>query len=465
MEWREAGTPSDNAHTPQAGGAPDAPDAPRDGHGAEMPQAPLDESTPQQPASQEGASHETGPAEAAVVGPAADASAPAESLGDGGIQFLSAVQPVAHQHAAGENPNPHSPPIVAELVPDEPASGAKGAVPLPQPNLLWALVLVFILIVAQIAATVVALIAIFVAMGRAPNAANQEMLSIQLVPVATFATLATAVLISLVMFGRRFSRKLALRGCSPFQWFLVFLLLVPQSVIAGEIANAAMEIIRLIDSPFLNSFNDMGWVAAFSRQPWPLVFVGACMFPGAGEEIFFRGMLSRGLIGRYGVIAGALLASFFFGLIHMAPAQACATFVIGLVLQTVFLTTRSLWATIVLHTANNAMAFAMVNNGEMLPIPGYTVEMPGAVTHISPLLVAAALVLSAAVLALLYQTRTRWVTASGEFWSPGFFATETPPESLAARPVNATPNLLLLAGALLGAIAFAGAVAYILAGG
>jgi membrane protease YdiL (CAAX protease family) len=244
-----------------------------------------------------------------------------------------------------------------------------------------------------------------------------------------------------MLMRRQLGRKLALRRFSPWQCLLVLLLLVPQAVVASELANLVHEVVRWIDSPFLDQLNDMSWVESFAKQPWPLILLGACVFPALGEELLFRGVLSRGLIAWHGVMAGSIFASVLFGLMHLVPAQAVATIVIGLVLQLVFLCTRSLWAPILLHLLNNAMAFSAVRFGSVIPLPGFTVDAE----HIPPLVVLAALLASVALLGLLLQTRTRWQLPDGSEWSPGFFPTESPPVGLNAQPVSRAPSLLLSA--------------------
>ena len=69
-------------------------------------------------------------------------------------------------------------------------------------------------------------------------------------------------------------------------------------------------------------------------SPWWLLLVAGCILPGFGEEIFFRGFLSRGLVGRHGVIGGTLIASLLFGLIHVDPVQASGAFLLGRIIST-----------------------------------------------------------------------------------------------------------------------------------
>lgn len=330
---------------------------------------------------------------------------------------------------------------------------------LPQPNLGWSLLVVMGAMGVQVAVTVAAVF-VFVFVVLATGGSMQDVngmeaeLTVALVPLATFATLVTAIGIAWVLMRGQMGRKLALRICTPWQWLLVLLLLVPQAVVASELANLVQEVIRWINSPLLDKLNDMSWVESFAQQPWPLVLLGACVFPALGEEILFRGVLSRGLVAWHGVVAGSIFASVLFGLMHLVPAQAVATIAIGLVLQLVFLFTRSLWAAILLHLVNNAMAFSAVRFGSVIPVPGFTVDAD----HIPPQLVLAALLVSVALLGLLYQTRTRWLLPDGSEWSPGFFATETPPAELDAQPVSAAPSLPLSAVALVLMATFAVAV-------
>src|SRR5208337_4060578 len=78
---------------------------------------------------------------------------------------------------------------------------------------------------------------------------------------------------------------------------------------------------------------------------WPVWFgvlvVG--LGPALNEELFCRGFLGRGLLGRYGTVGGILLTSLFFGLLHLDPPHVVATFVMGCCLHFTYLMTRSLW--------------------------------------------------------------------------------------------------------------------------
>jgi hypothetical protein len=170
------------------------------------------------------------------------------------------------------------------------------------------------------------------------------------------------------------------------------------------------------------------------------------LLPALGEEIFFRGFLSRGLVGNHGVIWGSLIASIFFAVVHVAPVQVCGVFILGLGMQYVFLTTRSLLAPIVLHMLNNSIAFVLMRHGDDFRVEGITDDVVEnalpEVAHASWPLVCAAIAATAAICWVLYLSRTRWILPKGDEWSPGYFATESPPKELSARAVTAWPGIL-----------------------
>lgn len=87
--------------------------------------------------------------------------------------------------------------------------------------------------------------------------------------------------------------------------------------------------------------------------------IGALIAP-LFEEIFFRGMIQRGLMERYGAMKAIWVASLIFGLIHMIPVQIVAATGMGLALGWIYYKTKSLWLPIILHTLNNALAFVMM---------------------------------------------------------------------------------------------------------
>jgi membrane protease YdiL (CAAX protease family) len=77
------------------------------------------------------------------------------------------------------------------------------------------------------------------------------------------------------------------------------------------------------------------------------------------EEFFFRGFLYQALRARTGVLGGALISGLLFGLIHFKPEFLVPLAVLGILLALLFEKTGSLWPCILVHAANNAIAFSV----------------------------------------------------------------------------------------------------------
>ncbi len=321
---------------------------------------------------------------------------------------------------------------------------------------LWTLLLFGSqLIVGLIVGVVVAVV--LIPTGRMSNldpqaqAAELEVIGNRyIVPIATLATLATSVGVVVGAFRKQAARCIGLRGMTVTQTGLVLLSALPLALLASEVTNCASHLFPHIS---------MDLFGVFSQQPWPLVFVAACFFPGLGEELFFRGFLSRGLVAHHGVRHGTLMASFLFGAIHLHPVQACGAFALGIALQFVFLETGSLWGAVLLHTANNTLAFVAMKYGQQFPISGFTSTAPaGTIAHTPLPLVIAAAATVATLFVALHRTRTRWLLPNGTEWSRGFVSAEGPRPEVAVRKVSDSLDLRIAGFVLLTYVGFLAAL-------
>lgn len=87
-----------------------------------------------------------------------------------------------------------------------------------------------------------------------------------------------------------------------------------------------------------------------------IVVVGAPVV----EELIYRGLLQRSLSQRVGPVAGVLIVSVLFALIHLTPVEYPGLFVAGLLFGACFAVTGRLGTAIVAHAAFNATALVMV---------------------------------------------------------------------------------------------------------
>ena len=96
-----------------------------------------------------------------------------------------------------------------------------------------------------------------------------------------------------------------------------------------------------------------------SMGPMWLVLLIVAVTGPINEELFCRGFLGRGLVGRYGVVLGVLLTSVYFALIHGNIPQGAVALVLGCYLHLAYLATRSLWVPVLLHLLHNTCATLM----------------------------------------------------------------------------------------------------------
>ena len=358
-------------------------------------------------------------------------------------------------------------PIEGELL--DPRLPAAEPTSLPHPSLGWAILWAGLPLLAQVAviASVLVVINNWSPVAQYRTAEIEEFvnrLNVYLLPLGTLTTVCVALAVVGIGYRGQVASRLAWRNCTSVQWLGAILLVAPLAILASEVGNCVADLLPMIEPDWLREFRESNgeMFADFVSQPWLLVFLGGCVFPGIGEEIYCRGFLSRGLIARYGVVAGTLFTSLLFGAMHVDPLQSCQAFVLGLGLQFVFLTTRSLWAPIAVHTLNNFAAFLLMSYEEVVPIPG--LSSPPAdetVVHTPLLLLGAATVAFLATAGLLMQTRTRWVLSDGSPWSPGYPGAEAPPAWVGAQPIAAAPHLGLVS---LTAAAYALLLAALIAG-
>ena len=111
---------------------------------------------------------------------------------------------------------------------------------------------------------------------------------------------------------------------------------------------------------FIRSFEEsqMALIEKVLQVETGLLFnlVVLAITPAFCEEILFRGYIQRQAERGTGVVAGILFSGIVFGLYHLRLSQALPLCVLGLYLAWLAWRTGSLWASIVVHFSNNAIA-------------------------------------------------------------------------------------------------------------
>lgn len=95
-----------------------------------------------------------------------------------------------------------------------------------------------------------------------------------------------------------------------------------------------------------------------NRGLWAIIT--SVLFVPIFEELFFRGLILESLLKRHRRLFSVIVSSVIFAVVHVNPAVMITAFVSGLVLGTIYLHTNSVFSTIILHSINNAIAYALI---------------------------------------------------------------------------------------------------------
>lgn len=128
----------------------------------------------------------------------------------------------------------------------------------------------------------------------------------------------------------------------------------PNIILSGTVWVIAAQIVLEPLMAMLPSMENAG----VGRGFWACVT--AVVLAPVFEEILCRGLVLETVRRRWGDAVAVLISALFFGLVHVEPSTALAGLVVGGIFGTIYIRTHSLFSTIILHSINNAFAFALI---------------------------------------------------------------------------------------------------------
>jgi len=90
-----------------------------------------------------------------------------------------------------------------------------------------------------------------------------------------------------------------------------------------------------------------------------VLFAGVFLAPLA-EELFFRGVLYRSLLGRLNFASSLVISSLVWALLHLIPGVTAPFFLVGVVLVLLYEMTGTLWMPIAAHAFFNLSSFVIL---------------------------------------------------------------------------------------------------------
>ena len=265
-----------------------------------------------------------------------------------------------------------------------------------------------------------------------------------------------AVVATRMRLGSQTLSRLNFQPIRPLHGIVLLALLFPVMYLSNATYATALQawesLVTLV--PMLRAFDKMNTVAMMGDLAGNtsafVLFLAIAVGPAIGEEVVFRGVIGRGLLARHGLVAGILITTLLFALVHMHPVHVLGVVPLGLCIHFSYVVTRSFWAPMMIHFANNGFAVALLR---MVEHPEVEVERYAGLST-TLLAATAALVAVCACGMLLWRTRIRYQLPDATFWEAGYTTLEAPPRAAAAVPVSQGAEVRLVFAAVAASGAF-----------
>jgi uncharacterized protein len=255
-----------------------------------------------------------------------------------------------------------------------------------------------------------------------------------------------ALLVIRLIVGKPWKRRLALLRPSLTQLILAIVALPGVTYLSQSVYEFAL-FLHFPTFEYQHYLTKM-----FSNLPWWFGVLVVGLAPAITEELLFRGFIGRGLVARYGAVAGVLLTSLLFGLNHLDPPHIAATFAMGIYFHFAYLMTRSLWVPMLMHFLNNTWGvIGMLGQDEAM---AQVEDAPPSY------LIAAAVCLALAAAWAFYRSRARLIVLPGQDatpWTPAFPGVEAPPTGSAMQIVRPWPGWAPAGAVFLAVVGFVAA--------
>lgn len=269
------------------------------------------------------------------------------------------VEEVVYVPATGTG----EPPVVEEVTPSRPGFGFGKA-------LLWCLAFLLVQIIPAV--IVVALLVLLRAshtndIVKTIDIVMHESQTTQiLLFIGPCSGIAFFLLVAPYAVGRDWKRKLAMQRPYLEHVILTLLLTFPFLTFSIALDFAIQGWFSDSKIPGTKVYYDI--VSPMKTWPWWFLVLAMSVGPAINEELWCRGFLGQGLVGRYGMMLGIVFSSLLFGIIHLLPQQVIAGAVMGIILHLVYVASRSILIPMLLHFLHNALLLLADNEDLRLPI-------------------------------------------------------------------------------------------------
>jgi membrane protease YdiL (CAAX protease family) len=173
--------------------------------------------------------------------------------------------------------------------------------------------------------------------------------------VANILAFGAAIAIGVMINRVPFRTVLPQRKLPLLAWVAIPLLAVGAGIVLSEFDNC----IRWVLPPPQWMVDIVGSLFLSKDRLFSLLFTLVVVAP-VTEELLFRGVILRGLLGRFSTKWALVISAGLFAVMHQNPWQAGPAFFLGLLFGWYYLRTQSLWPCIAGHALNNLLSFVVM---------------------------------------------------------------------------------------------------------
>ena len=184
------------------------------------------------------------------------------------------------------------------------------------------------------------------------------------VVVTLFVELWAGVVVLLLARLRHISlRDLGFRAPNSWSFVSIAIFGAYASVIGYGIAVLILERVLGADLSAYRAGNPIPPDLPKTPLVWGVLGLAVVLAAPIGEELFFRGLLYRGLAGMVGPAPAIIVSGFAFAAVHANLSVILPFALIGMTFAWVYRSSGSLWTTIVAHAIFNGVSFAFTLYG------------------------------------------------------------------------------------------------------
>lgn len=165
----------------------------------------------------------------------------------------------------------------------------------------------------------------------------------------------------LIWIAKKRQAKLADFGFRKFNVIKTILFIIGSFLVLSAIVAIVYAVLVWLWPSFnANEAQDVGFEYGKAGIGLWFSFFSTVVLAPVVEEIYFRGFIMPATTKRFGWLIGITVSAVLFAILHLQLNVIVYTFVFGIILAALYIKTKSIIPSIILHIMNNLIAFSIL---------------------------------------------------------------------------------------------------------